>query len=200
MADTAAAQQAPPPTTSQAQPPAEKQYRHIGRPRKWTHPEQILDAADEYFNSRMSTKEPITITGMCRHIGTTRQQLLDYCSEGRQLSAHNDIADGVDSAKIVDALKRVKARCEEYAEEHIFTARNPAGGIFALKNYGWKDTQTVETVGFVEHRADPDTLRVLSEFLGQLAAPRLPAQADVVEVNNTADIGKIGQRGTIQGK
>lgn len=45
----------------------------------------------------------------------------------------------------VKALKQV---CENYAERMLFIKGNPAGPIFALKNYrnsGWRDTQEVET-------------------------------------------------------
>ncbi len=166
-----------PTTTTPVQPPA---LRHIGRPRKWTDAESLLARADEYFNECVENKKPLTITGLCRAIGTVRQTMLDY------INGH--APSNGDSADILDALKHIRQRCEEYAEEHIFTARNPAGGIFALKNYGWKDTQTIETTGFVEHRADPETLAVLGDFLASLSAPRIPAPADVISVEDVRSL------------
>ena len=42
-----------------------------------------------------------------------------------------------------DSIKRLKQYCENYAEQRIFS-HNPAGAIFALKNYGWKDRQELD--------------------------------------------------------
>ena len=41
-------------------------------------------------------------------------------------------------------LKGLKQRVENYAEQKLF-GNNPTGAIFALKNYGWKDKQEIES-------------------------------------------------------
>jgi hypothetical protein len=69
-----------------------------------------------------------------------------------------------------NAVKQIKSVCEEFAENHMFTARNPAGAIFALKNYGWKDTQTIETTTTEIHTVDPETRQLVGDYLRQLSA------------------------------
>jgi len=46
-----------------------------------------------------------------------------------------------------DTIQKAKLRVEQYAEKSVFTARNPAGAIFILKNHGWSDTQKLELTG-----------------------------------------------------
>jgi len=54
-----------------------------------------------------------------------------------------------------DTVARAKMMCEEYAEESLYTMRNPAGAIFNLKNnWNWKDKHEVETTVTVVNYAD----------------------------------------------
>lgn len=99
-----------------------------GRPPKWTDPSQIEKQAQEYFSECVKKKKPITITGLALALDTTRETLMDY-QEKDEFS---------------DTLKRIKLRCENYAETQVFAGRNQAGAIFALKNYGWRDKQEVD--------------------------------------------------------
>jgi hypothetical protein len=179
-----------PTTQDPQQPPDPPKLRHIGRPRKWTDAEQIYAVADQYFNECVEKKTPLTITGLCQALGTTRQTMMDYLNNVSGSVSINHT--GVESADILDALKHVKARCERYAEEHGFSARNPAFAIFALKNYGWKDTQTIETTGFVEHRIDDETKAILGDFMASLSGRSAPALADVVEYSEIAHKDSLG--------
>ena len=147
-----------------------------GRPRKFKTPQELLDAAAEYIETLCDEKgvltAPITISGMCNYIGTYRQRLLEY--ENGSLEGLRD-GNG-DSEGFRVAIKRMKSICEEYAENHMFTARNPAGAIFALKNYGWKDTQTIETTTTEIHTVDPEVKQLLHEYMRQLSgAQKHPA-------------------------
>ena len=81
----------------------------------------------------MQQVEPFTITGLALALDTSREVLVDIET---QTSAGY-------SQAFSDAIKRAKLRCQQYAERHMFQARNPAGAIFALKNYGWRDTQDI---------------------------------------------------------
>lgn len=107
-----------------------------GRPLKFATAEDLIARANQYFKSVIrKKKEPITITGLCMALGTFRDVLMDYQS---------GIYDKKDP-EFSNAVKKVKIMCENYAERMLFLKGNPAGPIFALKNYRWKDTQEVET-------------------------------------------------------
>lgn len=98
-----------------------------GRPAKYKTSEDIQIKIDEYFDS---TSHP-TITGLALALGfTSRQALNNY--EGRP--------------EFVDSIKKAKLRVENSYEECL-RGRNPAGAIFALKNFGWVDRQEVEVSG-----------------------------------------------------
>jgi len=95
-----------------------------GRPRKWDDPEAFSRAVDEYFS-----KEGVhTWTGLALHLGfASRDSLNDY----KKIEGFSD------------PIKKALLRIEANYEEALFN-RNPAGPIFALKNFGWKDKQEVD--------------------------------------------------------
>lgn len=97
-----------------------------GRPPKWTDPKVIEKLGNAYFEMCEKKKLPFTITGLALALDTTRDVLMDY-QEKDEFS---------------NTIKRLKLRCENYAEQQAFMGRNQAGSIFALKNYGWKDQQS----------------------------------------------------------
>jgi hypothetical protein len=99
-----------------------------GRPCKFKTPEQIQPIIDKYFYDCDLNKTPYTITGLAIALDTTRELLAEY-----------ERKDGFSAT-----IKKAKHRCENYAEEHGYSAKNPAFAIFCLKNYGWRDRQDVE--------------------------------------------------------
>lgn len=62
-------------------------------------------------------------------LGTFRETLMQY--EDNHGSAYSD------------AIKKAKQICQHYAERRIYESKNPAGPIFALKNFGWSDRQEI---------------------------------------------------------
>jgi hypothetical protein len=107
-----------------------------GRPLKFKSSEELLKKANKYFAKCLRKKnEPITITGLCIALGTFRDVLLDYQA---------GIYDKKDP-EFSSTVKSIKQICENYAERMLFIKGNPAGPIFALKNYRWTDTQQVES-------------------------------------------------------
>jgi hypothetical protein len=105
-----------------------------GRPLKFKSSKELILKAQGYFNKCIESKEPITITGLCMALDTFRDVLMDYQSGKYDKTDH----------EFSNAVKKVKLVCENYAERLLFLKGNPAGPIFALKNYRWKDTQEVE--------------------------------------------------------
>ena len=132
----------------------------MGRPLKFRTVEELQEKIDAYFescweevpvmtsrgtyltrkNPETGEKElvtirrqvrPYTITGLAIALDTTRQTLLNY--EERD--------------EFLDTIKKAKSRCEQYAEERLFSPGNPAGAIFNLvNNYeGWSNKQETRT-------------------------------------------------------
>ena len=91
-------------------------------------PEEAWEIGQGYFGKMRAEERPLTVTGLALALGLSgRQSLIEY--EGRP--------------EFSDTIKALKAECEQYAEERIFSA-NAAGAIFALKNYGWSDKQEID--------------------------------------------------------
>ena len=107
-----------------------------GRPRKFTDAESLYNSGMEYIDKVLGNGEHLTFTGLCIALDTTRETFGDYES-GKYDDKNN---------RFSDSVKRLKQRCENYAENKLF-ANNPTGAIFALKNYGWKDKSETELTG-----------------------------------------------------
>lgn len=101
-----------------------------GRPPKWTNPAYVAQLGEEFFKQQEVTNKPITVTGLAYHLDTTRQTLCDY--QGKD--------------EFTDTISKLKLRCEKYAEERLYEGA-ATGPIFALKNFGWKDTQDMNLGG-----------------------------------------------------
>ena len=99
----------------------------VGRPPIWDDPEAFEKKVDEYFQ----TQKPVTWSGLALYLGfSSRDSLNDYAKK----------------PEFSDPIKKALLRIESYYEENI-SKNNPAGAIFALKNFGWKDKQEVEQSG-----------------------------------------------------
>lgn len=104
--------------------------------------DELKERIDNYFNKCDEELEPYTVTGLCLALNVTRQTLINY--ENRDRSFINMSEEEIE--EFVGTVKRAKLRIENYAEKQLFSARNPAGIIFNLKNnYGWKDIQEVNS-------------------------------------------------------
>jgi len=112
----------------------------VGRPLKFQSVEEMEKLINAYFESCFKKNEdtgemeqviPFTVTGLAIAIGTDRKGLCEYG----------------DRPEFSNAIKKAKSYVENYAEQNMYTARNPAGAIFALKNFGWRDKQETEITG-----------------------------------------------------
>ena len=102
-----------------------------GRPPKFTTPDQVFKIAETYFGACIKKNEPYTVTGLAMALGTTRKTLVEYEKKGNELS---------------DAIKRCKTVIENFYECRL-SFPNPAGAIFALKNFGWTDRMDLVSEG-----------------------------------------------------
>src|SRR5688572_8949446 len=112
----------------------------MGRPPIWDDPEAFALKVDEYFNDKQIGH---TWTGLALYLGfESRQSLEDYKSkEG-----------------FTYPIKKALLKIEEQYEQGL-AGRNPAGSIFALKNFGWKDKYEFDGKTRIEDkRIDPTQL------------------------------------------
>jgi len=96
----------------------------ITKPYKYT-PEELQAIIDKYFNSTPQNK--YTVTGLALLVGS-KQLLQEYQKR--------------DAYKGMVKLAKLKV---ENSYEADLRARGRSGDIFALKNFGWKDKQEIDT-------------------------------------------------------
>lgn len=85
---------------------------------------QIVKNNEVIIERAMSQQKPYTITGLALALDTDRETLIRYGLK----------------EEFGDAIKKAKMKCQNYAENYLFSGKNPIGPIFNLKNnYGWKD-------------------------------------------------------------
>jgi len=109
-----------------------------GRPLKYKCVEDMQVVIDKYFIDMADEGRPLTISGLAYALEIDRDQLLDYAKRDEFSSS----------------LLKARHRVYVYAEESLWTCKNPAGPIFNLKNnYGWQDRQDINvnmTGGYAE--------------------------------------------------
>lgn len=111
-----------------------------GRPLKFK-PKELEEKIEEYFkyiDSQAYTnkhgeviREPYTISGLCRYIGTSRDLLLRYNKKD----------------EYCDSINKARMRVHEYAESQLFKSQ-ARGAMFSLtNNFGWRDSRDVNLGG-----------------------------------------------------
>ena len=111
-----------------------------GQPLKFKSVAELQTKIEAYFKSCYKTSlddnnepyqvniRPLTMSGLAVDLNTTRQTLINYSNKEEYFAT----------------IKNARSIVEAYAEENLFTARNPAGTIFSLKNnYSWIDKQEI---------------------------------------------------------
>lgn len=98
-----------------------------GRPKKFKSTKELQTLIDNYFLDCAENEEPVTVTGLCIWLDTTRETLMDY----------------QESDEFSDTIKKAKQRIENAYEKRLIKRGN-AGDIFALKQFGWTDKQTID--------------------------------------------------------
>ena len=134
----------------------------VGRPFKWTDPDELTKKIDEYFDSLYITKtiedpksgktkeyreylEPPTVSGLALALETTRGVLIDYQNQvhtGNTQIIEKEVAD-----ELRNTITRAKSFIESYAERSLFENRSAQGPIFALRNNWphWNDDYVIRT-------------------------------------------------------
>lgn len=103
----------------------------VGRPPKYKTPEEMQEGIDAYFQERLDTDMPPTVSGLAYHLGMSTEAFRNY--EGKE--------------NFLATVKRAKQRIEIALEERLF-GQAVTGVIFNLKNnFSWKDKQENEITG-----------------------------------------------------
>lgn len=105
-----------------------EQKNPVGRPRKFSTPEEFDALVDLYILSCQDPEKPkaITLTGMVLALGfSSKDTLYEYQK----------------IPEFTDSVKRARLLVEQEYENRLILAGNPSAHIFALKNFGWTDKQ-----------------------------------------------------------
>lgn len=130
----------------------------VGRPPRFSSPEEMQVAIDAYFAECDQTKKPYTVPGLALALGfSSRSSLFDYATRN---AGHEEFA---------ATIKKAKLRIETQRAEMLVQCKtNPAGMIFDLKNnFGWKDQQALEVSG-----ADGGPVQVAAGLAGMPPQPK----------------------------
>ena len=98
--------------------------------------DKIIEVEDEEGKKHKETQrnwirkpEPPTITGLTLHLGFAHKSSLYDYAEKKEFSDH---------------IKRGISRIEKYHEIQAAYGDKCTGNIFILKNFGWKDSQSID--------------------------------------------------------
>lgn len=113
-----------------AQPRAKK--RLPGPKLRYT-PRQMYDSCAQYIKITIEAQQPLTASGMALFLGINRRGLFDVLHKTRR-KEFPEYAFVYDFAAFI----------EMYNEYAAHRKQNPAGPIFIMKNFGWKDKMEIE--------------------------------------------------------
>lgn len=99
-----------------------------GRPRIIDSPERLDELVEQYVLQQKAEREPLTLTGLIHHVGLSSRESFDEYGRREEFS---------------DSVKRAKLLIECEYEKRLH-GPNATGGIFGLKNFGWKDKTEID--------------------------------------------------------
>lgn len=118
----------------------------------------MWDGIKKYLKVSIESLQPLTITGIALFSGASRDMLLNVSAR----STKKNPIPGEFSF-----LKEVVGFVEMYNEYAVHKKQNPAGPIFILKNFGWKDKIEIEassTQGALSEQEREETQKRLQGF------------------------------------
>ena len=98
-----------------------------GRPKKWKNVGELDKAFEEYFAN--TPTDEWTMTGLCLACDMDYQTLINYSEK----------------EEYFESIKKAKLKVHNQYEISL-RKNGRSGDIFALKNFGWKDKQELETI------------------------------------------------------
>jgi hypothetical protein len=110
----------------------EKNPRPVGRPPKFSSPEELEKLINDYWAYCEEKDKPLSMSGLAWFLGIDRHNLVNYQYKGNE--------------EFYTTIKEAKQKIQNYAEECLYDTnrKNNAGVIFSLKNnYSWIDQQDI---------------------------------------------------------
>lgn len=98
--------------------------------RKYKTAKQMDEKVDEYVDLCKIEKKPLTITGLCLHLGFASR------SSFSQYGKLPEFVESVDRARLLVE--------NQYEGNLVKRGVSPVGSIFALKQFGWEDKAEVK--------------------------------------------------------
>lgn len=98
----------------------------MGAKLTFENPEELQLLINDYFDN--TPEEEITITGLCLHLGIVKDTFYNYAKR--------------EDYKHIINMARLRV---ENSYEISLRRNGRTGDIFALKNFGWRDTQEQKT-------------------------------------------------------
>lgn len=102
-----------------------------GKPPEISSPQEFMHLFNKYIQYCIEKNERPTLKGFIWRIG---------------LSSYQSLTNYENKPEFMEPIKRAKLYIE-YQYELDLRSQSPAGAIFALKNFGWKDEQHVSHGG-----------------------------------------------------
>ena len=103
----------------------------LGKPPKFTSPESMANAAEEYFAKCEEIGRPPLISGLCLHLGIHTETLRDYGTKPEYSAI----------------VKELKLRIQMELEYMAFDGAAKTGAIFNLKcNHHFRDSDPTITI------------------------------------------------------
>lgn len=125
-----------------------------GRPHRYT-PRRMFDNAVAYMRVTIAACQPLTITGLGMFMGIHRKEFFTLLNDTK-------MRDKPEYGFMYDFADFI----EMYNEYAAHIKQNPAGPIFILKNFGWKDKFEIEA---------SSTMGALTDEEREVAQQRLAA-------------------------
>jgi len=100
-------------------------------------PKVMFQNIVKFFQLTLEMGQPLTITGMAMFCGMSREYVLNLCN-GKPFGNMETVPE--EYGFLIEARRFV----ENYNEYAAHKKQNPAGPIFILKNFGWKDKLEIE--------------------------------------------------------
>lgn len=109
-------------------------YKHfVGRPKKYSNPEEFELKVSEYFLQAYKKKMPVGIAGLAAYLDIDRTTLFNY--EKNYPDTYGLI------------VRQAKAKIEAFLENGLYERSHVTGIIFNLKNnFGYAERERVENV------------------------------------------------------
>lgn len=148
----------------------------MGRPKAFATAKKLQQGIDGYIDyckshpitvrskgTEVEIPEPITVSGLCHHLGITRETLSQY-AKGTYDTSRQNYSDAIKTAKLAIERDKVTRAMLGLYDRTIC--------IFDLKNnHDWKDVQHVDERSDRTERPDPKTLDELkADVLAELRA------------------------------